>query len=79
MNEKFLKGEVRMMILVRYEDGRFRKVPAALLGKLITSGEVTHFRRSSGWVEATSDAVRTHFSPRYQGPEKRRRPRGTGN
>jgi hypothetical protein len=63
-----------MMILVRYEDGNVRKVPAPLLGKLIKSGEVTHFRRASGWIEATSDAVRTHVSPRYQGAEKRRRP-----
>ncbi|WP_432823080.1 GSU3473 family protein [Trichloromonas sp.] len=66
-----------MMILVRYADGSFRKVPAALLGKLIKSGEVTHFRRASGWVEATSESVRTHFSPRFNGPEKRRRPPGT--
>ncbi len=68
-----------MMILVRCKDGNFRKVPAELLGKLINSGEVTHFRRASGWIEATSDAVRTHFSPRYQGFEKRGRPPGTGD
>jgi hypothetical protein len=67
------------MILVRFEDGSFRKVPAALLGKLINAGEITHFRRSSGWVEAAGDSVRNHFSPSYQGRERRRRPRGTGN
>ena len=68
-----------MMILVRFEDGSFRKVPAALLGKLISSGEVTHFRRSSGWVDAASDSVRTHYSPSYHGQERRRRPRGSGS
>ena len=67
------------MILVRFEDGSFRKVPAALLGKLINSKEITHFRRSSGWVDATSDSVRAHFSPSYHGQDRRRRPRGTGN
>ncbi len=68
-----------MMILVRYEDGSFRKVPASLLGKLIKSGEVTHFRRASGWIEATSDAVRTHFSPLYGGSEKRSRTPESGD
>ena len=66
------------MILVRFEDGSFRKVPVELLGRLISSGEITHFRRSSGWVEAAGDQVRAHFSPCYQGPERRRRPRGQG-
>jgi hypothetical protein len=66
------------MILVRFEDGTFRKVPVDLLGRMISSGEITHFRRSSGWVHAAEDQVRSHYSPSYQGPERRRRPRGQG-
>ncbi|MDY0269453.1 GSU3473 family protein [Trichloromonas sp.] len=66
------------MILVRFEDGSFRRIPADLLGRLISSGEITHFRRSSGWVDAAGDPVRAHYSPAYQGPERRRRPRGQG-
>lgn len=66
------------MILVRFEDGTFRKVPVDLLGRMISSGEITHFRRSSGWVDAAGDQVRSHFSPSYQGPERRCRPRGQG-
>ena len=66
------------MILVRFEDGTFRKIPVDLLGKMISSGEITHFRRSSGWVDAAAGEVRSHYSPSYQGPERRRRPRGQG-
>jgi hypothetical protein len=39
------------MILVMYKNGRCAKVPAPLLGRLIQQGEISHFRRDSGWVQ----------------------------
>lgn len=59
------------MILVMYKDGRSAKVPAALLGQLIQKGEISHFRRASGWVEVCRDPVRKNFTPLYFGQEKR--------
>jgi hypothetical protein len=61
------------MILVRFEDGSFRKVPSALLGRLIKLKKITHFRRLSGWVDIARDAVREHCSPGYRGRERRER------
>jgi hypothetical protein len=59
------------MILVMYKNGRNAKVPAPLLDKLIRQGEITHFRRSDGWVQVCQDPLRRNFSPLYRGPEKR--------
>lgn len=59
------------MILVMYQDGRCARVPAPLLGRLIQQGEISHFRRASGWVEVCRDPVRRNFIPLYPGPEKR--------
>jgi hypothetical protein len=47
-------------------------VPAPLLGRLIQQGEITHFRRDSGWVQVCHGPVRTNSTPLYLGPEKRR-------
>jgi hypothetical protein len=59
------------MILVMYKNGRCAKVPAPLLGRLIQQGEISHFRRASGWVQVGHGPVRTKSSPLYPGPEKR--------
>lgn len=59
------------MILVMYKDGRSAKVPAVLLGQLIQKGEISHFRRASGWVEVCRDPLREKSSPLYCGQEKR--------
>lgn len=59
------------MILVMYKDGRNARVSASLLGQLIQKGEISHFRRASGWVEVSRDPVRKHFTPLFSGQEKR--------
>jgi len=59
------------MILVMYADGRCAKVPAPLLGRLIQRGEISHFRRSNGWVQVCKGPLRRNFTPLYLGPEKR--------
>jgi hypothetical protein len=59
------------MILVMYKNGRCAKVPAPLLGRLIQQGEISHFRRASGWVQVGDGPVRRSSTPLYPGPEKR--------
>jgi hypothetical protein len=59
------------MILVMYKNGRCAKVPAPLLGRLIQQGEISHFRRDSGWVQVCHGPVRRSSTPLYLGPEKR--------
>ncbi|BCR03883.1 hypothetical protein DESUT3_09520 [Desulfuromonas versatilis] len=59
------------MILVRLKDGTFKKVPTDLLTRMIESEEITHFRRTDGWVAVGSDAVRKRRSPFYHGEERR--------
>ncbi len=59
------------MILVRWKDGTFKKIPTDLLSRMIESGEITHFRRSDGWVAVGTDAVRKKINPFYHGEERR--------
>jgi len=42
--------EVSIGIRVLYKDGTFHTVNKAILDKLIESGEIIAFRRSSGWA-----------------------------
>lgn len=60
------------MILVMFKNGRCGKVPPAILGRLLATGEVTHFRRSDGWVEAVRGPLRRAVRPLYPDREKRR-------
>ncbi len=62
-----------MMILVRFRDGSFGKIPAPLLGRLLSSREVTHFRRSEGWVRADSPYLRTRSGPPGRANDRRSR------
>jgi len=59
------------MILVMYTNGRCAKVPARFLGKMIQQGEISHFRRASGWVQVSGGSIRKNIVPLYIGPEKR--------
>jgi len=59
------------MILVMYKNGRCARVPAALLGRLIRQEEISHFWRSSGWVQVCHGPIRKNTNPLYLGPEKR--------
>jgi hypothetical protein len=60
-----------MMVLVRYHNGAFARIPAGLLDNLIRSGEVSHFRRSGGWVAVDRDPVRKRITPLFRGREQR--------
>lgn len=59
------------MILVMFNNGRCGKVPPPILGRLIASGEVTHFWRTDGWVEVSRGPLRKTVRPLYSGREKR--------
>lgn len=60
------------MILVMFSNGRCGKVPPPLLGRLIASGEVTHFWRSDGWVDVKQGPLRKNVRTLHTGQEKRR-------
>ncbi len=62
-----------MMILVRLRDGSFTKIPAPLLGQLLKTKEVTHFRRSEGWVKADSLDLRARGTALGRAHDRRSR------
>lgn len=61
-----------MMIRVVYHDGRYDMVNQMALDRMIDTGTVTHFRRSSGWVTIGRDPIRMAGSENRQ-PEIDRR------
>lgn len=47
-----------MLIRVRLPDNQIRRVPACELEKLICSGDIVAFERSSGWIEVDAARLR---------------------
>jgi hypothetical protein len=47
-----------MIIAVKYADGTTDRVQTMLLDRLIRSGAITRFRRTSGWVVIGKDPIR---------------------
>lgn len=47
-----------MLIQVNYTNKRFDYVKDIILDKLLEAGEITQFRRSSGWVTVGVDPIR---------------------
>jgi hypothetical protein len=61
-----------MLIQVSYSDERFDYVKDFMLDQLIDSGQITGFRRTSGWVTVGVDPVRKRSeAATYQGLERR--------
>lgn len=60
-----------MLIQVSYDDERYDYVKDFMLDRLIRSGAISSFRRSSGWVRVGVDPVRTHSRENYTGVERR--------
>jgi hypothetical protein len=61
-----------MLIQVTYTDDRFDYVKDFMLDTLIASGAIARFRRSTGWVEVGSEAIRKRTPERpYTGVERR--------
>ncbi|PLX79659.1 MAG: hypothetical protein C0616_10830 [Desulfuromonas sp.] len=61
-----------MMIRVVYHNGRYDMVNQQALDRMIDTGTVSHFRRSSGWVTIGRDQVRMTV-PDARQPEIERR------
>ena len=60
-----------MMILIRYHNGEFARVPTNQLENLIRDGQISHFRRSGGWVAVAHDPLRKRVAPFFHGHEQR--------
>ena len=61
-----------VQIQVRYKDGTDGLVDSPVLEEMIVSGEISHFRRSQGWVNAASAETRGTSIRTYAGYERRR-------
>lgn len=60
-----------MLIQVSYADEKYDYVKDFMLDKLIETGAIAKFRRSSGWVQIGVDPIRKRRSENYNGEERR--------
>jgi hypothetical protein len=63
---------IYVQIEVRYKNGVQGLVDSPKLEKLIESGEISHFRRSNGWVSVANAETRGISNGVYSGHERRR-------
>jgi hypothetical protein len=63
---------IYVQIEVRYKNGVQGLVDSPKLEKLIESGEISHFRRSNGWVSVANAETRGKSERVYSGHERRR-------
>lgn len=61
-----------VQIQVRCKDGSELLINSFKLEEMIMSGEISHFRRSHGWVDAASAETRETSLRTYTGNERRR-------
>jgi hypothetical protein len=59
-----------MMVRIRYPDGRYDLVKAAMLDLLINLRQINQFERSDGWAIIGRDPLRG-VGGGYGGPERR--------
>ena len=59
-----------MMVRIRYSDGRYDLVKAAMLDLLINLRQINQFERRDGWAIIGRDPLRGEGGG-YQGPERR--------
>ena len=60
-----------MLIPIIYPDGKHDQVKDFLLSRMIDEKSIVKFKRSSGWIDISSDAIRKPRKTYYDGPEKR--------
>jgi hypothetical protein len=62
------------MIHIQYTNGHYDYIKPADLDDKILSGEISRFKRSTGWVRVGKDQIRRFDYSKcfYFGPEKRR-------
>lgn len=60
---------MKVQVLSHYD--QIEMVNVCDLRRLIASGEILAFRRSSGWVKVGSDKIRGDGGEEYDGPERR--------
>ncbi len=72
---RLLPKELRVALLVKYANDGMGYIPVCELDKLLTTGKVEAFKRSSGeWVNPKVDPVRGQGMPNtYTGPNRRAR------
>lgn len=63
-----------MLLRVQYDTGKYDMVKNDLLDRLIASGRIVKFQRSTGWVLIGHDRIRRNGDG-YDGTEKRIRER----
>jgi hypothetical protein len=63
---------VYTQIKVRYIDGHEDMIDSPKLEELIDSGEISHFRRSDGWVDVIGAKTRVTFRETFSVKERRR-------
>lgn len=60
-----------MLIQVSYDDEKYDYVKDFMLDRLIETGSIAKFKRSSGWVRIGVDPIRTRKSDNFAGVERR--------
>ena len=60
-----------MMIRVMYHDGLTEMVRPPVLQHLIETGKIYRFRRTDGWAEVGTDAIRVDRRESFPGKERR--------
>lgn len=60
-----------MLIQVSYDDEKYDYVKDFVLDRLIETGTISRFKRSSGWVRIGIDPVRTRRSDNFAGVDRR--------
>ena len=60
-----------MLIPVAYLDGKHDQVKDFILSRLIDEKSIAKFKRSSGWIDISSDSIRKPRRTYYDGPERR--------
>ena len=68
-----MEGGSAMMIRVMYCDGLTEMVRPPVLQHLIQTGKIMRFRRTEGWTEIGTDAIRTDRRDPFYGKERRHR------
>lgn len=60
-----------MLIQVSYDDNKYDYIKDFMLDRLIESGTISGFRRSTGWVRIGTDRIRTQKREDYPGVDRR--------
>jgi len=62
-----------MLIRVKYQNNKFDMVKPWLLNRLINVNRIKAFCRRTGWVDISSDKIRSKCDSNYKGPDRRKK------